>query len=178
MRNIGIKAIRIRRCPLGGDFADTYTVSFFGHRRIYDALTIEKHLDEIIRDLLQSKEYVEFLVGRNGDFDQLAASTVKQCKRRIGDHNSALVLVLPYLTGEYRNSEKSFESYYDEIEICDAAAKAHPKAAIQIRNRSMIDRSDLVVCFVEKNEGGAYQSMRYAESKHKPLLNLAFRVPK
>ncbi len=178
MRNIGIKAIRIRRCPLGGDFADTYTVSFFGHRRIYDALTIEERLDEIIRDLLQSKEYVEFLVGRNGDFDQLVSSAVRRAKKECGDHNSALVLVLPYLTGEYRYNEKSFESYYDEIEICDAAAKAHPKAAIQIRNCSMIDRSDLVVCFVEKNEGGAFRSMRYAECNHKPLLNLASRLPR
>ena len=47
---------------------------------------------------LLSKEYVEFLVGRDGEVDQLVSSTVRRCKRTVRDDNSALVLVLPYAT--------------------------------------------------------------------------------
>ena len=151
---------------------ETYTVSFFGHRQIENLFRLEDALEKIICRLLREKEYVEFLVGRDGDFDQLVSSTVKRCKRKVGDHNSALVWVLPYPTAEYLNNEEDFHSYYDEIEICEASASAHFKAAIQIRNRSMVDRSDLVVFCVEQNYGGAYQTMRYAKKNAVPLINL------
>ena len=139
-----------------------YAVSFFGHRQIDNVFVIEQRLEMMIRKLLVSKEYVEFLVGRDGEFDQLVASTVRRCKRAIRDDNSALILVLPYATAEYRNNEQSFHEYYDEIEICTESAEKHFKSAHQTRNRSMVDRSDLVVFCVQRPCGGAYQTMRYA----------------
>ena len=39
-----------------------FTVSFFGHRQIDNVFVIEQRLQEIIQELLISKEYVEFLV--------------------------------------------------------------------------------------------------------------------
>ena len=79
---------------------DLFTVSFFGHRKIDNVFFIERNLEMIIRELLLTKEFVEFLVGRNGEFDQLVASTVRRCKRTIRDDNSSLILVLPYVTAE------------------------------------------------------------------------------
>lgn len=114
---------------------DPFTVSFFGHRRLEHPIAVEQALEQIIRQLLTEKEYVEFLVGRNGDFDQLVSSTVRRCKRETRDDNSALVLVLPYLTAEVRDNEASFADYYDEIEVCPNAAAGHFKAAYQVRNR-------------------------------------------
>lgn len=148
------------------------TVSFFGHRQIDDVFKIEKQLETLIRDLLRSKKYVEFLVGRDGEFDQLVSSTIRRCKRTIRDDNSALVLVLPYDTAEYRNNEQSFHEYYDEVEICAEAAEHHFKSAHQTRNRSMIDRSDLVIFCVEHNSGGAYQTMQYAKKANANIINL------
>ena len=94
-----------------------YAVSFFGHRQIDNIFVIEQRLETIIQELLLTKEYVEFFVGRDGEFDQLVASTIRRCKRAIRDDNSALVLVLPYATAEYRNNEQSFQEYYDEITV-------------------------------------------------------------
>lgn len=150
-----------------------FTASFFGHRQLDNVFVIEQRLQEIIQELLISKEYVEFLVGRDGEFDQLVASTVRRCKRTVRDDNSELVLVLPYLTAEYRNNERSFHEYYDEVEICTESAEHHFKAAHQIRNRLMVDRSDLVVFFVEHNYGGAYQTMQYAGKANADIVNLA-----
>ncbi len=152
---------------------DTYIVSFFGHRQIENALKVENRLESIIRNLLAKKEYVEFLVGRNGEFDLLVASTVLRLKRDVRDDNSSLVLVLPYLTAEYTNNQESFDSYYDEVEVSVAAAQRHFKSAIQVRNREMVDRSDLVVCCIQHRSGGAYQSVQYAMKKGKKILNLA-----
>ena len=60
-----------------------FAVSFFGHREVDDPFVIEQQLEAIIRELLHTKEYVEFLVGRDGEFDQLVSSTVRRCKRTI-----------------------------------------------------------------------------------------------
>lgn len=150
-----------------------FTVSFFGHRQIENIFTVEQRLEVIIRELLMFKEYVEFLVGRDGEFDQLVASTVRRCKRAIRDDNSALVLILPYQTAEYRNNEQSFNAYYDEIEICTESAGKHFRSAHQVRNRSMIDRSDLTVFWVDHQTGGAYQSMQYAMKRNANIVNLS-----
>lgn len=151
---------------------EPYTVSFFGHRQIEGTIQLEAALEQIIMHLLQEKDYVEFLLGRDGEFDQLVTSTIKRCKRVWGDHNSALIWVLPYVTAELRNNEEAFSRYYDEIEICEAAALGHYKSAFQKRNRSMVDRSDLVIFYVERKSGGAYQTMEYARRKATPLINL------
>ncbi|MGI5906833.1 MAG: hypothetical protein ACOX85_11395 [Candidatus Pararuminococcus gallinarum] len=120
---------------------------------------------------------MEFLVGKEGDFDQLVSSTIKRLKRSIRADNSSLVWVLPYPTAQLRDDISSLEAYYDEIEICDCAAESYPKAAFQIRNQRMVDRSDLVVFYVEHKSGGAYQTMRYAQRQGKKTQNLAEKSP-
>ena len=47
------------------------------------------------------------------------------------------------------------------------------KVAIQVRNRSMIDRADLVVCCIQHKSGGAYRTILYAEKQGKKIVNLA-----
>lgn len=149
-----------------------FTVSFFGHRQINNVFEIEDKLEKLIREYLTTKEYVEFLVGRDGEFDQLVSSTIRRCKRTVRDDNSALVLVLPYATAEYRNNESSFLEYYDEIEICAESAEKHFKAAHQTRNRSMVDRSNAVIFCVERKTGGAYQTLEYAKKTDVEIINL------
>lgn len=151
---------------------DTFTVSFFGHRHIDNPLYIGEALHKLIGLLLHSREYVEFLVGRDGEFDQLVSSSIHRCKREVREDNSAHIWVLPYITADFRNYENDYRKYYDEIEICNSAG-GHYKAAFQSRNRNMVDRSDLVVFFVEHPEGGAYQTMRYGSQQNKRYINLA-----
>ena len=62
-----------------------YTVSFFGHREIEKGLETERRLDDMIRSFIREKEYVDFLVGRNGEFDQLVSSAVRRAKKSIDD---------------------------------------------------------------------------------------------
>ena len=150
-----------------------FTVSFFGHRMIDRPFLIEQRLENLIRRLINTKEYVDFIVGRSGDFDQYASSAVLLVRKAVGDHNSSLTLVLPYPTAEYLNNQESFEDYYSYVEVSDAASAAHHKAAYQIRNREMVDRSDLVVCYVERESGGAWQTVKYALEQGKTVINLA-----
>ena len=151
----------------------SYTVSFFGHRYIDKIRIIEDKLDELIRSLLTDHEYVEFLVGKDGDFDQIVSSAVKRAKRNYRDDNSALVWCLPYPTAALNLNMQSYRAYYDEINVYNPDENIHPKAAHQARNRDMVDRSDLVVFYVEHEYGGAWQTMKYAVNQKKEIINLA-----
>lgn len=150
-----------------------YTVSFFGHRDFSKHFEYEEKIKQIITNLLREKEYVEFLVGRSGEFDLFVASVIRRVRNEYGYNNYALTLVLPYVTAEFKNNEKEFCNYYDEIEICPDSEKAHFKSAITLRNKSIIDRSDLVIFYVEKENGGAYNSLKYAENNRKNIINIA-----
>ncbi len=152
---------------------EKYTVSLFGHRIIEDYNAVESKLYELLRIVMQNgSREIEFLVGRNGDFDLMAASVIRKLKKETGNENVFLTLVLPYETAELRNNTESFESYYDSIEICEASADQNFKYAIVARNRDMIDRSDMVVVYIKNESGGAYQSLKYAEKNQKRIINL------
>ena len=71
------------------------------------------------------------------------------------------------------DNEQSYMSYYDEGELCSESSAAHYKSAIQVRNRSMVDRSDLVVCCIQRKSGGAYKTVQYALQQGKQVRNLS-----
>ena len=85
-----------------------YAVSFFGHRRIDNASAVEKQLEAIVCDLLTAQSYVTFLVGRDEDFDLLAASVIHRCQRQIRSDNSALVWVMPYVSFSFQTPSALF----------------------------------------------------------------------
>ena len=149
-----------------------YTVCFFGHRQIDDFSLVEQRIEALINRLLNEHEYVEFLVGRDGEFDQLVTSAIFRCRKRLDTANCSVTWVMPYLKSDYIKNRESYDSYYDSVEVCEQSANAHPKSAIQIRNRAMVDRSDLCVFYVTHKSGGAYQTLRYAEKANANIINL------
>ena len=152
---------------------EIFTVSFFGHRNFYLYHQYEKKLIKILKELLNTKEYVDFLVGRNGEFDIFVSSSIRKVRKELWDCNSSLILILPYITMDYEHNKNSYEEYYDEIQVCHKSLATHYKSAIQTRNREIVDKSDLVVCYIEKNNGGAYQTIKYALKSGKQIINIA-----
>lgn len=141
-------------------------------RRIDDFKTVEQKVEALVDKLLNEHEYIEFLVGCDGEFDQLVTSAILRCKKRLGSANCSVTWVMPYLKSDYIKNRDSYDTYYDSVEVCEQSAKAHPKSAILIRNRVMVDRSDLCVFCVTHKSGGAYQTLRYAEKAGANTMNL------
>ncbi len=152
---------------------DICTVSLFGHRELSQPFMTEERLERVISHLITHKDFTEFLIGRDGEFDILAASVIKRSAEKYDYGNCSMTLVLPYMKAEYRKNQKHFLEYYDEVEICSESSSAYFKAAIQIRNKHMIDRSNLVICYAERKSGGAYGALKYALDSKKPVINLA-----
>ena len=144
-----------------------YRVSFFGHRTLYSIRDLEKKLEDIVDTLIRNHQFVEFYVGRNGDFDISVASVIKRVQHRVGEETCALILTLPYVVKDI----EYYEKYYGEV-IVPVEGKQHFKAAITKRNEWMIENSDLVITYVQENSGGAYKAMKYAQSKGVKVLNI------
>ena len=149
-----------------------YTVCFFGHRQIDNFRLVEQRVEALIDRLLNEHEYVEFLVGRDGEFDQLVTSAILRSRKRLDMANYSVTWVMPYLKADYVKNSESYDNYYDSIEVCEQSAKVHPKSAIQIRNKAMVDRSNLCVFCVTHKSGGAYQTLQYAERTGANTINL------
>lgn len=148
------------------------TVAFFGHRQVDDYFEIRKQVETVVRNLMSDRIYTEFLVGRNGEFDELAASVVREVRRDIGEEFCSLVLILPYVSTNNEDYWKQLEGFYDEIEVCDESAQTHYKSAFRIRNRNIVDRADKIIFYVKRKKGGAYEAMKYAEKTGKEVISL------
>ena len=147
---------------------EPYKVVLFGHRYIEDLYIIEKRLFSILSEIVKEKEFVEFYIGRNGEFDEYAASVIKRVQKRCVKENTALILVLPYEVKDI----VYYEHYYDEIIIPETLGGVHPKRAIRVRNEWMVEVADLLIVAIEHNEGGAYRALKYAEGIGKNIFHL------
>ena len=145
-----------------------FTVSLFGHRFIEDLRRLDSQLVPWVKGLMQAKEHVVFLVGRNGEFDEYAASVIKRLQREVGAGKHELVLILPYAVSDL----EYYDVYYDSVIIPESLCGAHPKAAIALKNRWMVEHSDLVIAYAERKRGGAYTALKYAEKLKKKTVNL------
>lgn len=147
---------------------ETYRVVLFGHRYFDAQRTLDERLYPLLQYLIQTKTFVEVYIGRNGEFDIYAASVVKRVQNSTGKANNEFICVLPYPEKDM----EYYENYYDNVMIPDIG-KTHPKGAITKRNRWMIEQADLVICYIEREEGGAYTALKYAQKLEKAIINLA-----
>ena len=147
---------------------EVFTVSLFGHRQVENLNLINERLIKIIKELLKTKQYVSFLIGRNGEFDEYVASLIKSVQKETGKENNDLSLVIPYTVSDL----EYYENYYDCIVLPECVHRSHPKAAITLKNRWMVECSDLVIVYVERDTGGAFAAMKYAQKLKKDIINL------
>ncbi len=147
---------------------EPYRVSLIGHRRVDSLREVEEALTAAIEELIRTKSYVEFQLGRNGDFDMIAASCIRQVQKRLGNHNSAMTLVLPYPVA----AMDDYEAYYDSILIPDEVYGSHPKSAITKRNRWLVQNADLLIAYVHRETGGAATCLGMAEEAGVSLLRI------
>ena len=66
-----------------------------------------------------------------------------------------------------------FVYFFIRLRFVPNRPKHVPKSAIQVRNRSIVDQSDLVICCIQHKSGGAYATIHYAKKQGKKTINLA-----
>ena len=140
------------------------TCTFTGHREVY-ASGISDKLHKAIEIVLAADTAFTFYVGGMGDFDAMCAAAVRVAKGKHPDLDIQLVLVAPYMSNDFNTNKEYYESSYDDITIPIELADVHYKAAIQKRNRWMVDQADYLISFVYRDFGGAFATLKYAKRK-------------
>ena len=87
---------------------DIFRVSFIGHRVVDEYRQVEEELDEVIELLHRKYGFIDFNVGRNGEFDDLATQAVRRFRRE-WDEWCELTLVEPYPVANLDIIEKSYD---------------------------------------------------------------------
>lgn len=135
-------------------------VTFCGHREVPEPEIVSAWLHETVEGLI-NEGTDRFYLGGYGRFDALAAAVVREQKERHPEIRS--VLVLPYLDREY-DADRYDETLYPPLESTPR------RFAISKRNEYMIDGADCVIAYVVHDFGGAYNSLCYAQRKHKRIV--------
>ena len=146
--------------------------TFAGHREVYQPM-MDAKVEKVIRELLQTDSEFIFYTGWMGEFDGKCASAFRFAKRQYSHLKIHFALVLPYMSNKLNTEKAYYEYYYDEIIIPAELYGVHYKAAIQKRNRWMVDRADCLIAYLFRDFGGAYENVKYVEKQGKPITNLA-----
>ena len=134
--------------------------TFFGHRDASESLAIE--LRKVLIELLETGNVDAFYVGNSGNFDRLVSRVLSELS---SEYSFICRVVLAYLPEH--EIDYNFETIYPE-----GLENVPKRFAISYRNNWMIERSDIVVTYVERNYGGAYQFKVIAEKKGKKVIEI------
>lgn len=145
-----------------------YKIALFGSRRIENNLSLRNDLKILLRFWFSKKSHLQFYIGRNGDFDILAASIVQQLKKEYAHVLCDLILVLPYTVKDI----EYYAEYYDQIIIPDELFGMHYKRVITERNKWMVEQADFVVVYTASENGGAHRALEYAKKLDRPYFEL------
>lgn len=150
-----------------------FCCTFAGHRNVL-AANADQKIEQAIERLMQSTDdSVIFYTGGMGEFDQRCAAAVRRAKRSYPKKDIRLYLVLPYMTNRINTDRAYYETFYDDVIIPIELADVHYKAAIKKRNQWMVDRADMLIAYVYRDHGGAYETLRYAQKAGVPIVNIA-----
>lgn len=144
-------------------------ITFCGHRDFVAGEEYEKRLLDYLEERTAG-DNVEFYLGGYGGFDRFALSC---CKKYKATHTDAkLIFVTPYMNIDYQKKHLEYVAKdYDEIVYPDLEG-VFSRYAILYRNRYMVDKSDVVVSYINISCGGAYKTYLYAVKNGKEIYNM------
>ena len=148
--------------------------SFTGHRIIpfKDRERIEEKLRCELVGLIE-KGVTLFIAGGALGFDTLAALEVIALRERYPEIK--LRLAIPCENQKKRWKEKDVLLYEKIMKKADEVvytSRAYTPGCMHIRNRYMVDNSDVCIAYMTKDSGGTAYTVKYAKSKNKEVINL------
>ena len=154
----------------GGIELDIFRVSFIGHRVVDEYRQVEEELDEVIELLHRKYGFIDFNVGRNGEFDDLATQAVRRFRRE-WEEWCELTLVEPYPVANLDIIEKSYDSV-----IIPTDRKCHYKAAIWERNKWLAENCDMMVVYIKHIDKMEKDGCLYSVVEAFSVLDLSIKT--
>ena len=148
---------------------------FTGHRHIPEDVRpiLRERLLLCIQRLNEDNGVTTFYAGGCTGFDTLAAQAVLEY--RVGHEEVRLIIVVPYAE-QSRGWSQEDKDEYERIKAAASEvvclAEHYFNGCMQKRNRYMVDRSAVCVCYQTKDDGGTAYTVMYAQSKRTRVYNL------
>ena len=139
--------------------------TFFGHRDCPGS--VRPRLRETLVDLIENHAVDMFYVGRQGAFDAMVRSVLKELILEYPHIRYAVVL--EHIPGKRNDSDPRD---YSDTMLPEGIENVPPRFAIPWRNKWMIKQSDYVVTYITHSWGGAAQFAELAERQKKTVINL------
>ena len=140
---------------------------FTGHR------SIDKNDEEkIIHQLEKAVESeiadgaLDFYNGAAYGFDLMAAQVVLQMKNKY--ENIKLYLIIPNEKQSAKWGEEQIRIYdfvKNNADSVEVLSEHYFRGCMQIRNRMLVDKSDVCICYIRKDSGGTAFTLNYAKKK-------------
>ncbi|MBE7015413.1 MAG: DUF1273 domain-containing protein [Ruminococcaceae bacterium] len=138
--------------------------TFCGHRMVAND-ELEEKIYTVLSDLIKNKKYTSFYSGGMGEFDEICERTVRMLKKEYSN------IKLYRVAYKYKTNLNSVVEMVDDI-IIPELENFHYKEMIIKRNEWMINFSDIVLCYIRREYGGAYKMMKYAKKQNKEIIYL------
>lgn len=152
------------------------TIAFFGHRIIYKAEEVYLRLLNIIEEKI-SQGHLNFLIGRYGDFDNIALKSLMECRKKINKNIQITIVLTNYSVLKKDEFGNCGIDYYKNNGIDTMMydiEEVYFKNKINVSNRKMVDDSDVVICYVDNKRynSGSKKAINYAQRQGKEVINL------
>ena len=144
--------------------------AFSGHRYELEDFDAEL-LERVIKNLIMTGADV-FYCGMAKGFDLCAAESVLALKKSFP---VKLIACIP-CGGQQDGYSKHDKIRYNRIlENCDEQillSNRYYNGCMQSRDRFMVDNSDVLVCYLRKDDGGTFYTVNYARKKGVKIIEI------
>ena len=140
--------------------------AFTGHRTLGEDFSLEKLNSALKNAILEGVEI--FYCGMAVGFDLFAAELVLEYKKQF--KNVKLISCVPCYNQEKSFSQKDKERYKEAIKKADEViflSDRYYKGCMQVRNKYMAERADMLIAYCKKSTGGAAYTVKCFEKLRK-----------
>ena len=145
-------------------------LTFCGHADFHKTPDLESRMLTLLAEHVGDTP-AEFYLGGYGGFDSFAYEVASQYQKT--HPQVSRIFVTPYLSVEYQRTHLTEAAARYDLILYPEPERVPPRFAITYRNRYMVEQADLVIAYVCRARGGAYQAYRHALRKGKTVINLA-----
>ncbi len=146
------------------------TICVSGHRYIGKDLNKERVEGFLVK--LIEKGFNTFLIGMALGFDTLCFQILERLREK---NDIKIIACVPCPSQPERFNFKQKEEYFRLLSVADEKVVLSPEYTpycMQKRNEFMVDNSFAVLCYLNRNSGGTFNTVNYAKKKNVFVINV------
>ena len=143
------------------------------HKLKTDEKTVKEQLEKQIRISIENGVRT-FITGMATGVDIYAGEVVAEIKK--SDPSIRLIAAIPWKgqtmkwSDEWKERHAALLTQCDDVVIVNEGYKGYHRCFYHVRDRWMVDHSDMVIAYYNGTAGGTQYTMEYAREKGKELI--------